>query len=150
MKLESQDVLSYNLGRRSQGTVKRHYLHWRQQQIPQIPLRCDNPECIFHNNPLIWNGQSIMLILDHTEGVNGDNRPKNLQLLCPNCDSQLTTKGGRNKGRVEQFKGGDLIKRSGGKKEYTLPPKTFKYQIVGGKAKFTITRLKKIVDQSGK
>lgn len=148
MKFESQDVLSYNQGRSPQATVKRYYLYWRQQQIPPIPLRCDNPECIFHNNPIVWNGMPLKLILDHIEGVNGDNRPKKLQLLCPNCDSQLHTKGGRNKNRVEQFKGGYLIKQNGGKKEYTLPARTFKHQLVGGKAKFTITRGRKLVDLS--
>ncbi len=148
MNLESQDVLSYDQGRRSQRTVKRYYIYWRQKQNPPIPLRCDNPICFFHDNSNKWNKQDLKFILDHKYGVNGNNRPNNLQLLCPNCDSQLPTNGGGNIGIVEHFKGGYLIKQNGGKKEYTLPARTFKHQLVGGKAKYTITSGRKLVDLS--
>src|SRR5262249_46297092 len=55
----------------------------------------------FYTKPLVWNGESLPLILDHKEGNRLDNRPEKLRYLCPNCDSQLTTRGGLNKGRVE-------------------------------------------------
>jgi hypothetical protein len=48
----------------------------------------------------MWNGEKLPVILDHINGVRGDNRPENLRYLCPNCDSLLETRGGRNKGRV--------------------------------------------------
>jgi len=44
----------------------------------------------------------LPLILDHDNGNSCDNRPENLRLLCPNCDSQnLETRGGKNIGRVK-------------------------------------------------
>lgn len=49
-----------------------------------------------------WCGKPLVLRLDHTNGVNNDNRQGNLRLLCPNCDSQTTTFAGRNKKIVFQ------------------------------------------------
>lgn len=73
---------------------------WRKEQ--GIPDRCDNPKCQFYSEPLFWNGQSLPLILDHIEGNRFDNLPGSLRYLCPNCDAQLTTKGGANRGRVSE------------------------------------------------
>lgn len=43
-----------------------------------------------------WKGKLLVLILDHINGVNDDNRLDNLHLLCPNCNSQTETFAGRN------------------------------------------------------
>ena len=130
--LKEKDVLCYksNKESKSQSTVRRYYLRWRQQQIPSIPERCDIPKCVFHKNSLVWNGKPIKLILDHINGVNTDNRTKNLHLLCPNCDSQqLRTRGGANKNRVEKSTGGFSIKEKDGKKKYTLPAESADFSI---------------------
>ncbi len=48
-----------------------------------------------------WNGKPISLHLDHKNGVNNDNRKRNLHILCPNCHSQTPSYGGRNcKGHI--------------------------------------------------
>ena len=44
-----------------------------------------------------WNGKTLSLELDHINGINNDNRLTNLRFLCPNCHSQTTTYGARNK-----------------------------------------------------
>jgi len=43
-----------------------------------------------------WCGEPLVLILDHINGVNNDHRLDNLRLVCPNCNSQLSTFAGRN------------------------------------------------------
>jgi hypothetical protein len=117
------------MGRRSQSTVRRHYIQWRLSQTPPIPLRCDNPICSFHTGDLVWNGNELKLILDHINGVNGDNRPKNLQFLCPNCNSQQSTHAGANKGKVIQSSGGFAKVDPDGKRHYTLPAESGEYSI---------------------
>jgi hypothetical protein len=43
-----------------------------------------------------WCGEPLVLVLDHINGINNDNRFENLRLLCPNCNSQTPTFAGRN------------------------------------------------------
>ena len=100
-KLRLEDVLRLSPKKRSQSTVRRRYDQLRCDT--GHPERCDNPSCHFHSNPLIWNGKKFKPILDHIDGNRFDNRPKNLRYLCPNCDSQLPTRGGGNRDRVEKI-----------------------------------------------
>ena len=98
-KLKETEVLNYGLVRKSQGTVCRFYLKWRSKN--GLPPRCDNPGCKLHKTQPKWNREPLPLILDHIDGNRLHNRPKNLRLLCPNCDAQLRTRGGKNKGRIQ-------------------------------------------------
>jgi len=105
MKLDQKSVLNISEVPKSRSTIRRHYLHWRQSN--SLPHRCDNTHCYFYTNQLSWNAKLLPLILDHISGNTRDNRPENLRLLCPNCDSQsLDTRGGANAGRIEAFPGG--------------------------------------------
>lgn len=55
-----------------------------------IPYRCD--ACKIDE----WKGKSLILDLDHINGIRTDNRITNLRFLCPNCHSQTPTFRGRN------------------------------------------------------
>jgi hypothetical protein len=111
----------------SRSTVKRAYSNWRKQQ--DIRDRCDMPDCQFGSAPLVWNGERLTLILDHINGVNTDDRPENLRYLCPNCNSQLATHGGGNKGRIQKSNGGFAIRRDDGRRDYTLVAGSGKYEL---------------------
>lgn len=72
-------------------TVLRRYLI-RNSLIPYKCAICGTLE---------WQGKTLSLELDHINGINNDNRLENLRFLCPNCHSQTTTYGARNKQLVE-------------------------------------------------
>lgn len=65
----------------------------RTGAIPYVCYRC-------HTGPE-WNGLPLTLNLDHKNGVNNDHSPENLRFVCPNCDSQQDTYGGKNRTRVK-------------------------------------------------
>lgn len=43
-----------------------------------------------------WQNETLVLTIEHMNGVNDDNRLENLCFLCPNCHSQTTSFAGRN------------------------------------------------------
>lgn len=115
------DVLVYSQAPASRATVRNHYRRWRRDQAPPLPGRCDNVHCFFHTNALSWNGAELPLILDHINGNNSDNRSRNLRFLCPNCDSQLPTRGGGNRGCVEKSLAGfAIINKETARREFSL------------------------------
>jgi hypothetical protein len=91
-------VLRFNGRKVDRGKVKRAYRAYRREM--GIPERCDNENCRFYSEPLLWNGKRLIPILDHLDGNRRDHSRANLQFLCPNCASQVDTHGGRNRGRV--------------------------------------------------
>lgn len=68
-----------------QATLRRYFLKYGT-----IEYECD----ICGQKPF-WNGKEMMLILDHKNGDNHDNRLCNLRWTCPNCGIQLPTFAGR-------------------------------------------------------
>ena len=51
------------------------------------------------------NNKPIVLQVDHIDGNAGNNMPKNLRLICPNCHSQTKSYGGGNKGKGRKARG---------------------------------------------
>lgn len=68
------------------GTLRRHYNYHND-------YKCEI--CGISD----WNGKKLVLVLDHIDGNPDNNQPSNLRWVCPNCDSQLPTYKGRNKGK---------------------------------------------------
>ena len=51
-----------------------------------------------------WNGEKLVLQLDHINGIHNDHRIENLRFLCPNCHSQTNNFAGKNTFRVNKEK----------------------------------------------
>lgn len=132
MTRSRKEVLRYSEQRVHSETLRRHYLKWRADQSPPLPIRCDNENCIFHTQKLVWNGKPLKPILDHRDGTNSDNRPEMLRLLCANCDSQLKeTRGGGNVGKTKKSSGGFAKVSIDGERSYVLPVETGEFRISG-------------------
>ena len=120
-QLRHDQVLRYSLNPSKRTTVRTHYAVWREEQ--GIPIRCDNEICVFYSSPLEWNGKPIGPILDHVNGNNKDNSTSNLRYLCPNCDAQLPTRGGANRGRVvEEGEGRYIVRGANDSRHHNLFP----------------------------
>ena len=65
----------------------------KRQIIKNGILRNECYEC--GQNPE-WKGKTLIMVLDHINGIPNDNRLENLRMLCPNCNSQQDTFSGRN------------------------------------------------------
>lgn len=57
---------------------------------------------ICHNTE--WMGKKITLHADHIDGNSNNNKLVNLRWVCPNCDSQLPTYCGKNKGSGRYYR----------------------------------------------
>lgn len=66
----------------AQKTLKKFYINKKDIDVSHCQV------CGVSNK---WNGKPLILVLDHINGVNNDNRLENLRLVCPNCNSQLDT-----------------------------------------------------------
>lgn len=64
------------------------------------------PECEKCGQTNEWNGEPLVMHMDHIDGDNTNNLLINLQILCPNCHTQTDTFAGRNIARLRLLKGG--------------------------------------------
>jgi len=52
-----------------------------------------------------WNKKTLTLQVNHIDGDASNNKPDNLELICPNCHTQTDTYSGRNKGSGRKSRG---------------------------------------------
>ena len=58
-------------------------------------------ECSICDQGPEWNGKSLVMVLDHINGISNDHRLKNLRMVCPQCNSQLPTFCGRHNKKIK-------------------------------------------------
>lgn len=70
-----------------------------RQSLKSRLIRADMKEdkCESCGQLPLWNNRHLTLQLDHINGIGDDNRLENLQIICPNCHTQTSTFGFRNK-----------------------------------------------------
>lgn len=54
-------------------------------------FREQGDKCLHCGTGRMWNGQPLVLEIDHIDGNHGNNSCENLRGLCPNCHSQTPT-----------------------------------------------------------
>jgi 5-methylcytosine-specific restriction endonuclease McrA len=72
--------------------------------IRDFVIRRDGYQCSVCSNDT-WNDKPITLWTDHIDGNAANNQPDNFRLVCPNCDSQSATFGGKNYGNGRKSRG---------------------------------------------
>lgn len=60
--------------------------------------------CAICGGATTWQGRPLAMVLDHIDGDPTNNCRENLRLICPNCDSQLPTYKGRNRGKGRHYR----------------------------------------------
>ena len=82
-----------NPNRFPNSQVFKQHSRYPRHRLKQRILECNLIEYICHvcRSLPIWKGEKLILVLDHKNGINNDNRLSNLRFVCPNCDSQLPT-----------------------------------------------------------
>lgn len=68
-----------------QSTLRRRYLSKNYTEY----------KCAICGQEPFWNGKELVLTLDHIDGNHHNNVISNLRWVCPNCDRQLDTYGGK-------------------------------------------------------
>ena len=85
-KIPDEEVFKLNSSV-GQSTLRRRYLSKNYTEY----------RCAICGMLPIWQGKELVLTLDHIDGNHHNNVISNLRWICPNCDRQLDTYGGRNK-----------------------------------------------------
>lgn len=55
-------------------------------------------KCAICGNANVWMGRPLRFVFDHIDVDSSNNPRENVRLICANCDSQLDTYKGRNRG----------------------------------------------------
>lgn len=100
-QLDYQHKKSYLNFLKGDSTIQRANYNCRIFK-PDI-LQEQNNKCAICGNENKWNNKELIFILDHIDGNAKHNIRENLRLVCPNCDSQLSTYKSKNKNSARYY-----------------------------------------------
>jgi hypothetical protein len=80
--------------------------------IKEFLLNYYDRKCVSCGTGEIWNGEPLVLEVDHSDGDHENNTIGNLTILCRNCHSQTATYGNKNKGNGRAWR---MERRAAGK-----------------------------------
>jgi hypothetical protein len=63
-----------------------------------------NGVCAICGRDPVWNGATLVFVLDHIDGDGSNHVRANVRMICPNCDSQLPTFKARNRGKGRHYR----------------------------------------------
>lgn len=86
------------------GFANSQSLSHSNNYIKRYLLQSQNQKCACCQHDNIWQNKELIFILDHIDGNSNNNDRNNLRLICPNCNSQLPTFAGRNKGSGRHYR----------------------------------------------
>lgn len=69
----------------------------RKEFIRDFLVERQHGKCAICGRPPFWNNAPLVFIIDHIDGNYEHNSPENIRAICPNCNSQTDTFGGKNK-----------------------------------------------------
>lgn len=81
----------------STGIIHNKGIYHSSKSAKKYISELNGPNCSVCNQEPLWNDKELIMILDHINGIPDDWRPENLRLVCPNCDTQLSTYKSKNK-----------------------------------------------------
>ena len=79
--------------------------------VTALLLKEQGYKCAICGMSTIWNGKNLVFVLDHIDGRSSNNARNNLRCICPNCDSFLIKKDGKNSSKNQRFKCKDCSKK---------------------------------------
>ena len=93
---------------------ERHVRRWLATGVPgqqalassvrDFLMMEQNGVCAICGRDPVWNGATLVFVLDHIDGDGTNHVRANVRMICPNCDSQLPTFKARNRGKGRHYR----------------------------------------------
>jgi len=84
-------------GRRQELDAVDNFDRFSRRRVRRYLIGLYGNQCAICENDT-WAGKPIPMVMDHIDGNPKNDKRGNLRMICPNCDAQLPTYKGKNRG----------------------------------------------------